>query len=932
MHEECSILEKDRKMKRLTNLNITLTLSILSVITGTAKAVPNPAAWYCVQLGYEYQIREDAQGNQYGVCVFPDGSECDGWDYFRKCYYGESLASCEWPCQELPCKQAGESVFLSECCEGLKQVPPAYIYDANCNQIEMPPPGWLPICWDCGNGICEPWESKCNCPEDCRRPRIIYVDADATGTNDGSSWADAHNCLQDALADANSAEKPVEIRVAQGVYKPDLGAGITPGDRRATFQLINSVTLNGGYAGFGEPDPNARDIKFYETILSGDLDGDDMDVNDPTGLRNEPTRVDNSYHVVTGSGTDPSAMIDGLSVTGGNATYGSSGNTGGGMYNVTASPTITNCTFIANSAEDWGGGTGNRHGSTPRLTKCTFIENYCNQDGGGIFNGEGSAPSLEGCAFIRNRCRRDGAGICNSGSSNPTLDRCEFVENIASHPVAGANGLGGGMMNAGSSSPILTNCTFTANYSEIGGGLFNRRSTATLINCIFSANSARYSGGGAYNTGGAPVLIDCTFKGNYVTEGSGGGMANSSSTSPKLAGCTFSGNIADQGGGMSNHSGSSPTATGCTFSGNTAANDGGAIYSSGSVVGLINCTLLGNSAKRGNTLSCFRPHPRFAGPSSVEVVASIVWDGPDWIGEHFGSTISVTYSDIQGGWPGDGNIDADPLFVDPGYCDPNGTPEDANDDFWVDGDYHLKSQAGRWNSDEGRWVMDEVTSRCIDAGNPGNPVSNERFPNGGIINMGAYGGTAEASKSYFGQPICETIVAGDINGDCAVNFKDFALMAAHWLEDNTPINSDSVVKEGIEYYICTDKSVYHLGENVQILCRVTNLREVSVDVGDVPNCAHGWSDLTITDDRATDIWQYLRSIPPCGWTMLHLEPYDSKEHQFTWDMISDNGTFGVHNDDYLVGTGSYKITGQLRLSNAYKHKRVPVSVSIEIRP
>ncbi|MHC4497987.1 MAG: hypothetical protein ACYS21_02600 [Planctomycetota bacterium] len=47
-----------------------------------------------------------------------------------------------------------------------------------------------------------------------------------------------------------------------------------------------------------------------------------------------------------------------------------------------------------------------------------------------------------------------------------------------------------------------------------------------------------------------------------------------------------------------------------------------------------------------------------------------------------------------------------------------------------------------------------------------------------------YGGTAEASKSYFGELVCETIVAGDINGDCIVNFKDFALMVAHWLEDS----------------------------------------------------------------------------------------------------------------------------------------------------
>ena len=80
--------------------------------------------------------------------------------------------------------------------------------------------------------------------------------------------------------------------------------------------------------------------------------------------------------------------------------------------------------------------------------------------------------------------------------------------------------------------------------------------------------------------------------------------------------------------------------------------------------------------------------------------------------------------------------------------------------------------------------MDEVTSPCIDAGDPMSLIGPEPFPNGGIINMGAYGGTVEASKSYFGEPPCETIVAGDINGDCEINFEDFRLMALHWCEDN----------------------------------------------------------------------------------------------------------------------------------------------------
>ncbi len=80
-----------------------------------------------------------------------------------------------------------------------------------------------------------------------------------------------------------------------------------------------------------------------------------------------------------------------------------------------------------------------------------------------------------------------------------------------------------------------------------------------------------------------------------------------------------------------------------------------------------------------------------------------------------------------------------------------------------------------------RGTIDEVTSPCIDAGDPMSPIGLEPFPNGGIINMGAYGGTSEASKSYFGKPVCETIVAGDINGDCEINFKDFWFIALHWL-------------------------------------------------------------------------------------------------------------------------------------------------------
>ena len=131
--------------------------------------------------------------------------------------------------------------------------------------------------------------------------RIIYVDDDVTGANDGTNWANAYRYLQDALAAASSGD---DIWVAQGIYKPDQGIGITARDRGAIFKLKKGVALKGGYAGLGEADPNERNINEYETILSGDLDGNDINVDDPCDLLTAPTRAENSHHILVGYETD----------------------------------------------------------------------------------------------------------------------------------------------------------------------------------------------------------------------------------------------------------------------------------------------------------------------------------------------------------------------------------------------------------------------------------------------------------------------------------------------------------------------------------------------------------------------------------------------------------------------------------------------------
>ena len=239
----------------------------------------------------------------------------------------------------------------------------------------------------------------------------------------------------------------------------------------------------------------------------------------------------------------------------------------------------------------------------------------------------------------------------------------------------------------------------------------------------------------------------------------------------------------------------------------------------------------------------------------------------------------------------------------------------------------MKSQAGRWDANEGRWTIDEVTSSCIDAGDPMSPIGLEPFPNGGRINMGAYGGTAEASKSYFGEPVCETIVAGDINGDCKVNFKDFALMALHWLEDSN-LDRYCIVEDDVKYCIRTDKSVYHLGETVGILYRITNLRSVPVSLGWTnflpPSCYH----FVIAYENGEHVWLWLwRRLPIPSWEFI-LDAYESKEYEIGWDMINDNGTAQTE-DDFPAGPGVYNITGELLAGD--EEDRVRVSVSVNVR-
>ena len=293
--------------------------------------------------------------------------------------------------------------------------------------------------------------------------RTIYVDADASTGGDGQTWGTAYKYLQDALYEPPTGGD--EIWVAEGTYKPDQGGGKTPGDRYATFQLKNNVVIKGGFAGFGEPDPNDMDLSAYETILSGDLNGDDGP--------NFANNGENSYHVVVGSGTDITAVLEGFIITGGNADNGYPHNRGGGIQNYSGSPTLINCTISGNFASQNGGGMKNRNGSSPTLINCSFSDNV-GIDGGGIFNYYDSALTLINCIFTGNSAWA-GGGIESSG--NMTLTNCAFTGN---------SGWGSGISYFGNGNMMLTNCIFNAN---LGSGMAGY-GYILLTNCTFTGNGS----------------------------------------------------------------------------------------------------------------------------------------------------------------------------------------------------------------------------------------------------------------------------------------------------------------------------------------------------------------------------------------------------------------------------------------------------------
>jgi parallel beta-helix repeat protein len=442
--------------------------------------------------------------------------------------------------------------------------------------------------------------------------------------------------------------------------------------------------------------------------------------------------------VTFGSSETASSVLTGFTIRNGLGRYG------GGIYVYGASPTISHNTLIDNEARyasgdlasGQGGGILCYQANSPVISSNTITENVATYWGGGICMYE-AAGTITGNTIFGNQASSGwGGGILLTGDSNPTISSNAINVNLAAID-------GGGLWTGAGSSPVVSGNTFDGNQTQSGNG------------------------GGLAITDGTPTVTGNTIK-NNTTSQYGGGIGIGGAATPTISGNIISdnttGNSGNSGGGIACQGTSQSTITGNTIRHNAARFDGGGIYCLNAQITVRGNVIEGNACNlHGAAIRCegsahatieadtiYYNAATLAGggiyisvPASATVTNCILWN--NYTDDLFGAT--ATYSCIKDNDAGTGNIHTDPLFASPGYI---------SGSAWVPGDYHLKSARGRWNpagnGGAGGWVNDAVFSPCIDAANPGASYSNEPLPNGGRRNMGAYGDTAQASKSNADNP------------------------------------------------------------------------------------------------------------------------------------------------------------------------------------
>lgn len=383
--------------------------------------------------------------------------------------------------------------------------------------------------------------------------QITYVDANATGANNGTSWADAYINVQDGI-DATAAGFPVWV--AKGTYLPTKNLGTTTADRDKTFILKEGVKLYGGFAGneIATFDLANRNFTTNETILSGDFNNDDVATIDADGVVFSIINItENAHHVVVSYNLTAATVLDGFTVKGGSADetgtvtvdtdYNFSRTSGGGIYMMSSSPTLNNLVLRNNHALANGAGvyinTG-RKTETPKSAEDLTVSNSLFEYNWGSELGASFTGSV-------------GAGMVITGTSGylykANLTNLNFKGNWA-------GGLGGALRVGANVNVEVASSTFTNSRSRHGGAVYVQSNSTTplkIIDCTFTKNFG--SNGGAIEGNSATNLVIENTK-FIENEGTNGGAiyilgsAGSNRSVLNIVGGEFNENSATTAGGI----------------------------------------------------------------------------------------------------------------------------------------------------------------------------------------------------------------------------------------------------------------------------------------------------------------------------------------------------------------------------------------------